>query len=117
MNVVHSIDAYVLRSLIRRCSYNPKDLQRSKDAIANYGKYDVVEDQRDRMVQYLVIQYNRSNMLDTRILSYLDSNNINRLDSNHIDKLNSIIEMMEEHKPFDVVTVHDELTKKLSSAA
>jgi Schitoviridae RNA polymerase len=112
-NVVHSIDAYVLRSLARRCNYDGAHvsdvgavitaelLERSlctcPTNIRPAGK-----------VAYYVDQYQRSSVADIVILPYLHTGNIHSLTTEHLVELNKIINTMLAHKPFEVVTVHDD---------
>lgn len=115
-NVVHSVDAYILRSIHRRCNYD-------KDLVSwmAYRIYDELEQrkadpnwQRDhgtvmsKAVHYYSNLYDRHQVADVVILPHLINGQIHNLDTDHLEKLGSIVESMLEHEPFEVVTVHDE---------
>lgn len=116
-NMVHSIDSYILRSLIRRCNYNKKEILRAKEVLLGRSQEPSKALQEKGMAKYLLDQYVRSGMPDTRILEHLNPDNVEALSHEHCEKLLSTIEMMLQHKPFEIIAVHDELTERLSSAA
>lgn len=106
-NVVHSVDAYVLRNIHRRCNYNAELVQQAKELIE-----DALRDPQlgspDKATSYYIDLYNRSHMADVVILPYLNSKNVHNLSHQHLESLLGIIYSMLKHKPFEVVTVHDE---------
>jgi hypothetical protein len=117
-NCTHSTDAYVLRSLLRRCNYNLEDVRNAEYLIqielisrilqqANYDPRPLLTDTPEEELLYYIAQYRRSSVADIIILPYLTEENICSLDTEHLKKLNSIIETMLVHKPFPVITVHD----------
>lgn len=122
-NVVHSVDAYVLRCIQRRCNYNPEEVRRAQHVLT------VERDQRDQRdpedeptttqttqttkrnqskTAYYQGLYAQSRMADVVILPYLDAKTVTQLTMVHIEALLGIIEKMLAHKPFAVITVHDE---------
>lgn len=110
-NVVHSIDAYVLRCVHRRCNYDVYIvsplfamllMERFKSSVANK------HEPRDAKVDYYIAQWERSQMVDVVILPYLTKENIWQLPEQLINKLIEVIEQMLEYRPFPVVTIHDE---------
>lgn len=114
-NVVHSLDGYVLRSLIRRCSYDREImewvtreievvlLERSLELPNGYTDDPLHED-------FLAAQqrYEATQMPDIRILDYAQHAEIREMSSDHLRALNRIVLSMLEHKPFPVITVHDD---------
>ena len=116
-NVVHSIDAYVLRSIHRRCNYD-KDvvlcamgfLLDEQDArLQGFAEQQPrVQCEHDKLDYYLT-QYERSGMADVIILNHITScYEAQYLSDVLISKLLEIIESMLAHKPFPVISVHDE---------
>lgn len=113
MNVVHSVDAYVLRSIHRRCNY---------DYEAVYNASLLIEEELIRRllgsavtwlevpqeVQYYCAQYERSGMADVVILPFLEEDSMGFLTMGHLRGLATIVNGMLEYKPFEVVTIHDE---------
>ena len=113
-NVVHSIDAYVLRSIHRRCNYDHDTTWNAARFIAselddrqlNGKKVDASV--ATEAVKYYIGLYERSKMADVVILPHLDQYTVNALSDAHLGKLKSIVDMMLAHKPFPVITIHDE---------
>ena len=114
-NVVHSVDAYVLRSLIRRCNYDKPTMQR----VSNYITDELIERSLDvpapaeyadqsEEVTYYRQQYTRSGVPDGTILDCLDRDQVRHLGSMHLQHLAKVVNSMLEHEPFEVVTVHDD---------
>jgi hypothetical protein len=113
-NVVHSIDAYVLRSLIRRCSYDLEQVKRT----FNYITDELIErsmgtrsqdlDELTEEVDYYMTHYQRSGMSEVVILPYLDFINVRALTTPHLKDLNRTLSAMLEHKPFEIITIHDD---------
>jgi len=116
-NVVHSIDAYVLRSLIRRCNYDRGLMEWAAhhielvllerltegDSTANQVAEPLCE-----MGEYLRQRYEDTRMPDIRILDYLNDWQLYMLSSGHLRALARIVNQMLEHKPFPIIAVHDE---------
>lgn len=114
-NVVHSLDGYVLRSLVRRCNYDADlmvaaqqliELELMERAVGNKQSRDFAHP--SRMTQYYCEQYRRSSMPDITMIPYLTEEDVICMGENHLRQLNTIIGSMLEHKPFPIVTVHDD---------
>lgn len=110
-NVVHSVDAYVVRSMQRRCNYDMEMVRKAQTLIFSEidwrqsgGDPNYAEDSK---IAYYTQQYERSGMADVVILPYLNGLNIANLSYDHLVKLLAIVETMLAHKPFPVVTIHD----------
>jgi hypothetical protein len=113
-NVVHSIDGYILRSLVRRCNY---DYNRTcilhgfiLDELMgrHLGSCTELTEHLTEEVGYYVTLYEQTNMADVVILPYLDRDTLRSLTDDHLKALRNIISSMLEHKPFEVVTIHDD---------
>lgn len=113
-NVVHSVDAYVLRCVHRRCNYDSDEVWyvgteiyseqlHRKDGIRqrNLSKADAA-------VKYYIDLYERTLMADAVIFPYITKDTVQALSDEHLKKLADIVESMVQHKPFEVVTIHDE---------
>ena len=113
-NVVHSIDAYVLRCIHRRCNYDldmvNHALKHISLALMLHGNEDYALEgiKPSDKIKYYVDQYLRSNMADVVILPYITSDNVHQLPHDMLEKLEVIIHQMLAHKPFPVITIHDE---------
>lgn len=115
-NVIHSIDAYVLRSLIRRCSFDRGTMWEVKlainDRLNNVHLKGLTPnsmkpgDPTENLL-YFVDQFERSTVVDLAILPYLDEVAVYHLAEDHLRALQVILKTI-DHEPFDVLTVHDE---------
>ena len=114
-NVVHSIDAYVLRCIHRRCNYDDAMVIRASNLIEAelinkmLGNTDEMIDVVGKL-SYYIEQYERSGMVDVVILPYLDCMNICGLSKEHLQALAEVVEGMLQYEPFEVVAIHDEFT-------
>ena len=116
-NMVHSVDGYILRCVVRRCNYDPVLI----DAVATLISAELLErelttssmsvalstDELD-VTQYYIDQYKRSGLADIVIAPYLNEKTVCLLTKEHLLSLQSIITTMLAHKPFEVVTIHDD---------
>jgi hypothetical protein len=114
-NVIHSVDAYIMRTMHRRCNYDYPMVIRALNTIESEiaerdkGSIDFDEAQYDDdKVCYYVQQYQRSTVADITILPYLHAVNIHSVPDDLLVKLQCIIETMLVHRPFPIITVHDE---------
>lgn len=114
-NVVHSIDAYLLRSVHRRCNYQHnlvyatlailESIQQSVDRSTNHDHYLLTP-----VVADYIGFYSRSGIADISIAEHLCNSpeSAYHLSDGHVNHLIRICKDMLKHKPFEVVTIHDE---------
>jgi hypothetical protein len=112
-NVTHSMDAYVLREMHRRCNYD-----RSVWLTAAAAVFDELEarkeDREPRVgvrtgkIEYYINQYNRSGLASAVIIPFLNPNTVKCMEKDHLDAVLNIIQESLKHKSFPLVTVHDE---------
>lgn len=113
-NVVHSVDAYILRCIHRRCNYDRAAMEQAHAIIQNelvaklVYRASLESIPTDTKLAYYVEQYQRSGMADVVILPHINVANVRFLDVDHLTQLKTIVESMLVHRPFEVVTVHDE---------
>tara|TARA_B110000285_G_C15136495_1_gene627299 strand:+ start:2011 stop:3279 length:1269 start_codon:yes stop_codon:yes gene_type:complete len=119
-NIIHSVDAYVLRSLLRRCNYDTAHFTRVAKLISierfnrRQGSVQLNTQRPSRpaiavsVIDYYVEQYQRSNMADVVIVPHIDNQNIRFLSDSHLIELQAIVNTVLEYKPFEVIAVHDE---------
>lgn len=109
-NAVHSVDAYVLRCIHRRCNYNADLVKEKADLM-----FQELQDRHagwthgpatDKAIAYYLDLYNRSQMADVVVLPYINEDTVLTLPTEYIQKLLKIVDSMLKHKPFEVVTVH-----------
>lgn len=111
MNVIQSIDAYILRSMHRRCNYNKKQVDYVFELLGKTHINDVVGDTQqyplEGKVAYYYEQYERSGIVDVVILPYLNEDNISDLGKEYRTVLYNILLDMRKYEPFELVTIHD----------
>ncbi len=113
-NVIHSIDAYILRSMHRRCNY---DVQ----VMGRFGYFCHAERKRRYMGELpsealavtlphhvYMERFEATNMVDAVIFEHLDEFTIMELTDRHLDALEELFHRMTAYEPFELVTVHDE---------
>ena len=113
-NITHSMDAWVLRSMHRRCNYDREmaeeaarliQIELTERSLPGYVKWDGLS--LSDKVAYYREQYERSTLADIVILPYL-ADDICQLSTEHLHALAVILEGMLQYEPFELVTVHDE---------
>jgi hypothetical protein len=113
-NVTHSMDAYILRSMHRRCNYDREVAEKAAALIEaeltkrNAGRIAHAQTWTHQKIAYYIEQYNRSTIADIVILPYLDYAGVKALDTVHLRKVAGILTGMLQYQPFELVTVHDE---------
>lgn len=113
-NVVHSIDAYVLRSVHRRCNYDREVIENVDTllSIANthrhLGGNTDAHPIQDPKVGYYVDLWEQSGMVDAAILPHLNAYNVLQLPQEMLRGLLKLTSSMLAYQPFEVVAIHDE---------
>lgn len=99
------IDGFIVREMFRRCSYDPKVIQRVKDAISigMCGSKMGTNGKSAPMVQILWDHYKTTGFLSTRIFDYLFHDTMGLVDMQVIFDLIDTLPA----KPFQMVSVHD----------
>lgn len=114
-NVVHSIDAYVLRSLIRRCNYDRDLMENASNVIEIIllertmgAKEQEFRATTHQQVVDLKGRYEASKLADIRILDEATVQDMRCLSTEHLKALAKVVNDCLSHKPFPVIAVHDE---------
>jgi hypothetical protein len=102
-NMIHSVDGFIVREMVRRCSYDRDRVTNITMDITKGEKFSCGREDKFKMVRVLWKHYQKTDFLSVRILDYLDSETLQTIDKLLIAKL---LASMPEH-PFDMVTVHD----------
>lgn len=115
-NVIHSIDAWVLRSMHRRCNYDRRQAETAHGVLLQElmqrrrgvnGDPSGSCEHHDAMRYYLE-QYRRSGVADIVVLPYLTSHTARMVSTAHLEALIGILQGMLQYQPFELVSVHDE---------
>lgn len=112
-NVTHSVDAYVLRAMHRRCNYDREIAALASAWIEIEMLERIMGAKREVSLPsgkagYYVQQYERSTVPDVVIMPYLNQENLQQLSQEHLEHLARIINGMLQYQPFELVTIHDE---------
>lgn len=112
-NVVHSIDALVLREMHRRCNYNHETDGVGaicvREELERRTLEGCEEDEMDpnSKINYYVGHWARSGFASMVIMPHINATNVRMIPTELLQELAAIIETM-NHKPFPIITVHDE---------
>lgn len=106
-NVTHSIDGMVVREMLRRCSYDPLQIERIEWAMKNIHRSNPIQriyaQGDDAMVYMLWARYQETGYLSARILDHITINNVGIVDQG---VLHALVDSLPA-KPFDLIAVHD----------
>ena len=105
-NVVHSVDAYVLRTLVRRCNYNVKQVTNAigliQEALKDIRLVYFYDDEAIMPVHL----FNKTGIADISCLEHLPKI-VNQLPQRMLKQLLATFTEMLKHEPFEVITIHD----------
>lgn len=98
-NVIHSVDAYVLRSLVRRCNYSVRDVKDGIKALTTLNHYPKDSEYLDAWQRTGIVDMTMINGNTAEIAGYPKEMR---------QQLIRMLNMCLEHKPFEIITVHDD---------
>lgn len=111
-NTIHSVDGYLLRSIIRRASFDVVKVTRAVDIIKSelslrergngYTTTAITDD-----LQNMLNIYEYSKMLDVSLIDYIDFNQVGHVPTELLIKLIATLNKMLELGSSPVLTVHD----------
>ena len=114
-NVTHSFDAYLLRSLVRRCNYDAAKISKAlrvliaeRDARFRGEAMEQDLNEATTLSHRLIARWGRCEVPDARLLDYVTADDAQYMDLRHIEQLIRIATEMLSYRSFPVVTVHDE---------
>lgn len=113
-NVVHSIDALVLREMHRRCNYDAEAVYQAAYLI--YAELDrrflesceESDIDTNSKVNYYVGHWARSGFTSTAILPHITEESVRMVPCQMLNELYEHTKVLMIHKPFPIITVHDE---------
>ena len=107
-NVTHSVDAYVLRSVIRRASYDVKKVKEAYQLLNSSLSVDAdATEPCDDALQTMLDIYKYSAMLDISIIDYINESNVHHVPLPMVIRLLAVLTEMLARGSSPVVTVHD----------
>lgn len=107
-NVTHSVDAYVLRSVIRRASFDVKKVKEAYQLLNSSLSIDAdATEPCDDALQTMLDIYKYSAMLDVSIIDYINESNVHHVPLPMVIRLLAVLTEMLARGSSPVVTVHD----------
>ena len=107
-NVTHSVDAYVLRSVIRRASFDVQKVQEAYKLLNDSLSVDAdTTEPCDDALQTMLDIYKYSAMLDVSIIDYINESNVHHVPLPMVMRLLAVLTEMLARGSSPVVTVHD----------
>lgn len=98
-NITHSVDSLVLRTLVRRCNYSVRDVKEGIKALTTLNH-------SHKESEYLDV-WNRTGMVDMTMINGTTME-IAGYPIEMRTKLLRMLNMCLEHKPFEIITIHDD---------
>ena len=109
-NLVHSVDALILREVVAMAMHQKDVVARVTKLIENKS-YQLFSNNKGKdiaMVEKLQSLYKQSGFLSDRILGYLHEGTISLLDEDTIEELKDMLDVINQMgEPFEVMTIHD----------
>ena len=107
-NVTHSVDAYVLRSVIRRASFDVKKVKEAYQLLNSSLSIDAdTTEPCDDALQTMLDIYKYSAMLDVSIIAYINEKNVHHVPLPMVMRLLAVLTEMLARGSSPVVTIHD----------
>ena len=109
-NLVHSVDALILREVVAMTMHQKDIVARVTKLIENksYQLFSKNKGKDTAMVEKLQSLYKQSGFLSDRILDYLHEGTISLLDKDTIEELKDMLDVINQMgEPFEVMTIHD----------
>lgn len=106
-NVVHSVDALVVREITRRCTYDPKQIAKVKQLLIQGGSPQTKITTSGKILLELFNMARESGYLSSRVLEFINKNTVYLLSDEEKNQVWEIINTLPE-KPFHLYTTHDE---------
>ena len=106
-NAIHSVDAYVLRTLVRHVNYSVKQVKKTIGLIeeALLSEYVAPEHIVEEAVMPIHL-YIKTGIADIVCIQHIEKI-IHQLPHSMLRKLLHTLKTMLQHEPFEVITVHD----------
>ena len=106
-NAIHSVDGYVLRTLVRRVNYKVKQVKKAIGLIeeALLSEYVIPEYYVEEAVMPIHL-YIKTGLADIVCIQHIEKV-VHQLPHDMLRKLLHTLKTMLKHPPFEVITVHD----------
>lgn len=105
-NVTHSVDAYVLRTMQRKCNYDKEQIKRAAWFIKMELEGRHVGESQDGSSPEEE-RYQQFKMADMYVMEYGTPDLYSTFSDEHLNHLMRLIADVMQHEPFELITVHD----------
>lgn len=107
-NIVHSLDAMVVREMVRRCSYDWEQLHAVIQAIQDCQPGRGTSTLREKDLELLRVLEcaDVSGFMSSVVIEYVDEHNIGHLSPSQLNELTALVNSMPD-SPFHLVCIHD----------
>lgn len=108
-NTTHSVDGMVVREMVRRCDYDPKQTDLALGYCLTASSHCNEKQNttgNTKMATTLIQHYRETNFMSARLIDHIDKETIQLLDQEERLFLGNLILSMPD-KPFKVLTIHD----------
>lgn len=103
-NITHSIDGYVVRSLVRYCNYDTVKVKKLRSLIINELNSRVDESETNTAI---LDRLKELNLLDITIIDDIYPSNVHEYPREVLELLITDLNLMLSYEPFEVIPVHD----------
>jgi len=105
-HITHSTDALGVREIDRACMYKPAVMHRMIKLNSIVGTKSVKRKKDKQLMRLLDIQA-RTNFTSYRLVEFIDESNKAHVPKHVWDELIELVTICLEHKPFQILSVHD----------
>lgn len=104
-NVIHSLDGFIMREMVRRCTYNTRLVYDTYNLLLGVKTVEGGVSDDFLKAKFLMEQ---SGFIPTNIISVINTTEeVNQLSKEDKDKLIARLYLILKYKPFEVLVIHD----------
>lgn len=106
-NAIHSVDAFVLRNMLRRCNYDPYTLNQALESIQAALELPDTEEPTTSAMEIKLRLVAMHNFIDPTWFDFLTTHDPIEVPKDILRKLLDLGNRMLAHPPFELTTIHD----------
>lgn len=106
-NAIHSVDSFVLRNMLRRCSYNTKKVTAACSLILQCQDSEVESPAADSEIAHMIMLAQVHQFIDPVWFNLINETTVLQIPKWILQRLSKLGRSMLEHASFEVTTVHD----------
>lgn len=110
-NVTHAADAFLVREIRARCSYDREQLEDVLEALLEYKHNKAIPSEicskNTKELQLFDIQAKKDNFVSATALEYVLDVDLSTISAWYLDELIELVFRMQAHKSFELFTIHD----------